>query len=747
MEAGRPHRSWRSGARCVSSSATCALCSFLVLTLWLFSPRALAAKTDFGRDVQPLLKLHCMECHGPTQQMRGLRLDRRVSALPNRIGANGARIIPGNSEASVLYQRISGTTAGPRMPPSGPLSAEQIALVKSWIDEGAEWPDALSGERSATTSDPVAERIGTALRNGRQEDFRRILRGNLQSVNTKGRSGWTPLMYAAVYGHTEDLRLLLERGARPNDQNDDGATALMYAVDDPVKVRLLLEKGADPNLRSGQGRTALLIAAGLTGTEETVTLLLDKGVDGKAQLTAEGRGAVTLAALGGNAAVVRLLVDRNAVSRPFMLPALGCRPCVDILLPLASERELSAALPETILSGDVPLIRQLLDRGAKSGPNALQAAALSPTPVPADLIRTVINRGAKVDSRTSFGISVIDLAARQGNEHIVRILREAGATSDTPEAPALRLKPAMSARDAVERSLPLLQRADVTFFQKARCVSCHNNSLTAMTVAAARSKGLPVNEQIAKDQLRLISNFLHENSAGGMENIGIPGAVDTVSYILAGMAAENYPGDVATDIWARYLKNLQSDDGSWRIITKRPPLESSDIEVTAVSLRAGRAFGLKSQNAAYTKSIAAAVKWLESAKPKNTEDYAYKTLGLVWGGGSQDLLRKNARELLAQQRPDGGWGQLAALASDAYATGQALTAIRASNIVTPSDSNFTRGILFLLKTQNEDGSWYVLSRAPSIQPYFDSDFPYGHDQFISAAATNWATMALLSVVR
>jgi hypothetical protein len=330
---------------------------------------------------------------------------------------------------------------------------------------------------------------------------------------------------------------------------------------------------------------------------------------------------------------------------------------------------------------------------------------------------------------------------------MVEILREAGATPDTPEAPSRTQKPAMSASDAVARSVPLLQRADVAFFQKARCVSCHNNSLTAMTVAVARGKGLPVNEQIAKDQMRLIAGFLLENSAGGMENIGIPGAGDTVSYILAGMAADHYPGDAATDIWARYLKNIQQDDGSWRIITKRPPLESSDIEVTAVSLRALRAFGLTSQKAPYTKSIAAAVKWLESATPQHTEDHAYKILGLVWGGGGQDDIRKTAQELLTQQRPDGGWGQLPALASDAYATGQALTAIRTSNVITPSDPNFMRGIRFLLNSQSEDGSWYVRSRAPSIQPYFDSDFPYGHDQFISAAATNWATMALLAVVR
>jgi ankyrin repeat protein len=155
-------------------------------------------------------------------------------------------------------------------------------------------------------ADPIAEQIGAALRNAQKKSFRRILRRNRQSVNAKGRSGWTPLMYAAMYGDPQDLRLLLERGARLNEQNDDGATALMYAVDDPIKTRLLLEKGADPNLRSGQGRTALLIAAGLTGTEETVKLLLDNGVNAKTQLSSDGRGAVNFAALAGNAAVVRL---------------------------------------------------------------------------------------------------------------------------------------------------------------------------------------------------------------------------------------------------------------------------------------------------------------------------------------------------------------------------------------------------------------------------------------------------------
>jgi hypothetical protein len=57
---------------------------------------------------------------------------------------------------------------------------------------------------------------------------------------------------------------------------------------------------------------------------------------------------------------------------------------------------------------------------------------------------------------------------------------------------------------------------------------------------------------------------------------------------------------------------------------------------------------------------------------------------------------ENVQELLTQQRPDAGWGQIPTLASDAYATGQALTAIRTSNVITPSDANFMRGIRFLL---------------------------------------------------
>ena len=179
----------------------------------------------------------------------------------------------------------------------------------------------------------------------------------------------------------------------------------------------------------------------------------------------------------------------------------------------------------------------------------------------------------------------------------------------------------------------------------------------------------------------------------------------------------------------------------------RPPLESSDFQVTAASIRSVRTYGPKSQRADYDKAVERAVRWLETAQPTSTEDHAFKILGLIWGGGSQAAIQTTARALLARQRADGGWGQLAALASDAYATGQALVALRDSRTLAVDAPAYQRGVQFLLNSQFEDGSWYVRTRALPIQPYFDSDFPYGPDQFISAAATNWAAMALATVVR
>src|SRR5207302_3839252 len=80
--------------------------------------------------------------------------------------------------------------------------------------------------------------------------------------------------------------------------------------------------------------------------------------------------------------------------------------------------------------------------------------------------------------------------------------------------------------------------------------------------------------------------------------------------------------------------------------------------------------------------------------------------------------------------------------SDAYATGTALMALRTSDLKA-DDVSYRRGLAYLLRTQRPDGAWLVETRSPPLQKFFDNGDPGGKSQFISFAATGWATLALL----
>ena len=147
------------------------------------------------------------------------------------------------------------------------------------------------------------------------------------------------------------------------------------------------------------------------------------------------------------------------------------------------------------------------------------------------------------------------------------------------------------------------------------------------------------------------------------------------------------------------------------------------------------------KRAEYAPTIERAVAWLTKSEPATTEDRVFRLFGLSWGGAPRETVQAARADLVRTQRPDGGWAQLTTMRSDAYATGEALVALRSAGLAA-SDPICQRAVKFLLSTQLEDGSWYVRKRAHATQAYFDSGFPHGTDQYISAAATNWAAMAL-----
>jgi mono/diheme cytochrome c family protein len=98
-----------------------------------------AGPVDYPRDVRPILAANCTTCHGPAKQRAGLRLD-SVAAI--RLGGNtGAIVVPGKSGESLLIHAVTGTDDAPVMPPKGArLSADQVAVLKAWIDQGANGP-------------------------------------------------------------------------------------------------------------------------------------------------------------------------------------------------------------------------------------------------------------------------------------------------------------------------------------------------------------------------------------------------------------------------------------------------------------------------------------------------------------------------------------------------------------------------------------------------------------------------------
>jgi hypothetical protein len=116
--------------------------------------------------------------------------------------------------------------------------------------------------------------------------------------------------------------------------------------------------------------------------------------------------------------------------------------------------------------------------------------------------------------------------------------------------------------------------------------------------------------------------------------------------------------------------------------------------------------------------------------------------GVGAAGAPASDLRKLSEPILARQRPDGSFAQRDGLAGDAYATGMTLWALANAGVVQPDDEVYRKGLKFLLATQASDGSWHVSSRATKFQIYFESGFPYGHDQWISTIGTGWAAAAL-----
>jgi hypothetical protein len=161
-----------------------------------------------------------------------------------------------------------------------------------------------------------------------------------------------------------------------------------------------------------------------------------------------------------------------------------------------------------------------------------------------------------------------------------------------------------------------------------------------------------------------------------------------------------------------------------------------------VAIRSLQNFGTDEQKKRIDERLGVVRAWLEKTAAKDTEDRVFRLWALKRIGGDAKDVRGAAETLIKDQRGDGGWAQKDDMKSDAYATGTVLVALHEAGGLATNDAVYQRGVKYLLATQKEDGSWHVRSRSKPFQTYFESGFPHGKDQFISLAASGWATTAL-----
>jgi len=574
--------------------------------------------------------------------------------------------------------------------------------------------------------------------------------------NARDDAGATALMWAAAVGSPDVLRVLLDRGADVNAATGAGATALMWATGDAGKVRVLIDRGATVGAVTRDGTTALVTAA-RRGNLEAMRVLLAAGADPGASARE-------------SAELLRIVHSDHPETRPILAeaglelsdlaesgpPNLAAYPASNpavmaALLDMGADPNPRGRFPlvgTAAFQGHLDTVRLLIDRGANlqtTGQHAvtpLMMAAAAPRPDPA-IVELLIERGADLEARDEAGRTALDWAMLHGETPAVRVLRNAGAPGQPPPPPPAPRSRPRTVREAVAAGIERLQPLSPVSYEHTTCISCHHQTLPLTAMTLAKTRGAEVDEQVLAHPIRAI----HDVWAGRRESLMLArnrdgGGANELTYGLLALAEAGVAPDGVTDVAVVNLLATQNPDGSWVFLDTRPPqTDNSPVSFTAMAIRVLDVYGPPGLRDAVETSRGRALAYLRTTSPATTQDEAFRLLGLVWARVAEEEAVAQVQRLLALQRGDGGWGQLPTMAPDAYATGQALYALRAGGMPA-SDMAYQRGVAFLLRTQLDDGSWFVRSRAFGFQPYFETGFPHGADQFISASATSWAVIAL-----
>jgi len=281
-------------------------------------------------------------------------------------------------------------------------------------------------------------------------------------------------------------------------------------------------------------------------------------------------------------------------------------------------------------------------------------------------------------------------------------------------------------RQAVDRAIPYLQNESASWLSTRVCAACHHAGMPFWALSVADRQGYAIDKKYLAEKIesllgskeKLLSSKIFPNPAGPPDprpqgqglNMGLP---------FLAVAARSLPSledgqKQSLKLIAEEIVSKQKPDGSWEFFAtlRRPPINESQTTDAAWIImalaRETEADAPETQRAALAKAIA----WLDAALPADLhQDKALKVLLGVRSGTPREKLQTTIDELLALQRPDGGWSQtVPEPKSDAFATGQTLYALSLAGYTTERPE-IKHGMDFLVATQGPDGSWPMISRS------------------------------------
>ncbi len=277
----------------------------------------------------------------------------------------------------------------------------------------------------------------------------------------------------------------------------------------------------------------------------------------------------------------------------------------------------------------------------------------------------------------------------------------------------VRPKPA-NVNATIERGLGFLVKDALAWKVQYNCVSCHHASLVIWSLREAKQFGYAVNEPVLADLTKWVAES-GDGKTGVPRPAGVPQALNAkaVWFALA-LGADPKPDAIAQEGLKRLWKTVKSDQtekGSWSSWPEtRPPIfGNSDESMTALAILAilpAAASGDDEAKVVRDKGV----RWLADTKTDGDPQSLAMRL-VLWTklGRPVEEWQPLVQRIKARQNADGGWSQTQDMASDAWATGQALYALAYAGIKSDAPV-ITRAQAFLIKTQRADGSWPMTSR-------------------------------------